>query len=294
MSSSSVSYYCHECSAPCPSVGFSELGEDLQCSQCGSVFIEEQENNPPIESSAPPSASAPPSSLSPSIAFPAPPAIASLVQNFLSSILPNQSINTSLTLPAFQIPMPQNPSQPSNSISYSNSIFPLNSLFGVSSASPQLFQFPFPGVSSPGNSAVPASGNGIIQGDYLFGDDRAFQSLLHHLMNNVGGHRGTPPTARAVLEALKPITVTEELIAPGGALADKECSVCLELFSSGEPVLSLPCGHSYHDVTCIRPWLIEHSSCPTCRYPLPTDDPSYEMARQQAAQQQMQTQQNQQ
>lgn len=53
---------------------------------------------------------------------------------------------------------------------------------------------------------------------------------------------------------------------------DKEevvCVVCMDMLSS--PCVELPtCRHQFHQ-RCIEPWLKMHSTCPTCRYQLPTD-----------------------
>ncbi|KAL1524976.1 hypothetical protein AB1Y20_019852 [Prymnesium parvum] len=51
---------------------------------------------------------------------------------------------------------------------------------------------------------------------------------------------------------------------------DAECSLCMEPFSIGELVRTLPCEHGFHD-KCIKPWLLEgqkgrrERNCPLCR-----------------------------
>ncbi|KAG0450386.1 hypothetical protein HPP92_026797 [Vanilla planifolia] len=48
-----------------------------------------------------------------------------------------------------------------------------------------------------------------------------------------------------------------------------ECSVCLTAFEEGEKVRQLPgCRHSFH-APCVDMWLCSHSSCPSCRAPVP-------------------------
>jgi hypothetical protein len=56
---------------------------------------------------------------------------------------------------------------------------------------------------------------------------------------------------------------------PYCAAAHKQtsCVVCLEDFSEGDNVCSLPCGHVYH-APCIDRWLVEHDACPCCRAPV--------------------------
>ncbi len=45
----------------------------------------------------------------------------------------------------------------------------------------------------------------------------------------------------------------------------------------GDEVQIMPCndGHVFHP-PCLKPWLVEHNSCPVCRHELPTDDDKYE------------------
>lgn len=50
-----------------------------------------------------------------------------------------------------------------------------------------------------------------------------------------------------------------------------QCSVCLDDFEVGNEVKEMPCKHMFHD-KCIIPWLELHSSCPVCRYELPSDE----------------------
>jgi uncharacterized protein YbaR (Trm112 family) len=49
------------------------------------------------------------------------------------------------------------------------------------------------------------------------------------------------------------------------------CPVCREDFAVGTPAVRLPCTHVYHK-ECIVEWLAKRSTCPLCRYQLPTDD----------------------
>lgn len=49
------------------------------------------------------------------------------------------------------------------------------------------------------------------------------------------------------------------------------CVVCIDAFADGDVVLTLPCGHNFHE-TCIMPWLREKSSlCPLCKHSMLTD-----------------------
>lgn len=47
-----------------------------------------------------------------------------------------------------------------------------------------------------------------------------------------------------------------------------DCFICQETFKLGEKYALLPCNtthpHKFHE-SCIRPWLKNHDTCPTCR-----------------------------
>lgn len=46
---------------------------------------------------------------------------------------------------------------------------------------------------------------------------------------------------------------------------DKECSICREPeLMTLDDCFVLNCGHVYHKA-CVKPWLVEFSTCPTCR-----------------------------
>ncbi|XP_038891102.1 probable E3 ubiquitin-protein ligase RHY1A [Benincasa hispida] len=53
------------------------------------------------------------------------------------------------------------------------------------------------------------------------------------------------------------------------ASEQEECTVCLERFRVGEPLVHLPCAHKFHS-TCLVPWLQANSHCPCCRFPIPS------------------------
>jgi hypothetical protein len=49
-----------------------------------------------------------------------------------------------------------------------------------------------------------------------------------------------------------------------------ECTVCLEVFASGDKCIHLPCAHVFHSA-CLDAWLQNAASCPTCRHQVNTD-----------------------
>ncbi|XP_051197164.1 uncharacterized protein [Lolium perenne] len=72
------------------------------------------------------------------------------------------------------------------------------------------------------------------------------------------------PASRAAVESLPEAALDEEEAARG-------CAVCKDVFAPGQRVVRLPCKHYFHG-DCICPWLAIRSTCPMCRYQLPTDD----------------------
>jgi hypothetical protein len=50
---------------------------------------------------------------------------------------------------------------------------------------------------------------------------------------------------------------------------DEKCFICLEIITSGESVIQLPCQHVFHEA-CIRDVVShQHGKCPLCRVSLP-------------------------
>jgi hypothetical protein len=83
--------------------------------------------------------------------------------------------------------------------------------------------------------------------------------------------KGPPPASAATLANL-PVRPARADELSG---ENSTCCVCFEALREGDSVAKLPCGHVYH-VACVKNWLIQHCTCPNCRYELPTDDASFE------------------
>ncbi|XP_010483111.1 PREDICTED: E3 ubiquitin-protein ligase RNF126-like [Camelina sativa] len=94
-------------------------------------------------------------------------------------------------------------------------------------------------------------------GDYFIGP--GLDLLLQHLAENDPNRQGTPPARKEAVEALPTVKITEPL----------QCSVCLDDFEKGTEAKEMPCKHKFH-IRCIVPWLELHSSCPVCRFELPS------------------------
>ncbi|XVF42516.1 hypothetical protein PTKIN_Ptkin01aG0370200 [Pterospermum kingtungense] len=100
-------------------------------------------------------------------------------------------------------------------------------------------------------------------GDYLMGP--GWDLLLQYLAENDANRYGTPPAQKEAVEAMPTVTVVDNV----------QCSVCLEDIEIGSEAKELSCKHKFHN-GCITPWLELHSSCPVCRFQLPSDDSKIE------------------
>ncbi|KAL5217326.1 hypothetical protein ABZP36_018010 [Zizania latifolia] len=108
-----------------------------------------------------------------------------------------------------------------------------------------------------GNGA--AVGSGLTLGDLFVGP--GLDALLEYLAETDPNRQGTPPAKKETVAALPTVRVRDAAT----------CPVCLDQFAAGGEAREMPCKHRFHD-GCIVPWLEAHSSCPVCRYQLPTDD----------------------
>jgi len=121
-----------------------------------------------------------------------------------------------------------------------------------------------------GGSAAPLLAPGVSFADYFMGPS-GLEQLIQQLAENDPNRYGTPPAAKSAVAALPDVAVSADMMqADGGA----QCAVCMDDFHLGSAAKQLPCKHVFHK-DCILPWLDLHSSCPVCRFELPTDDPDY-------------------
>jgi hypothetical protein len=103
-----------------------------------------------------------------------------------------------------------------------------------------------------------------------------FESLMG-LNPTSSGSQLPPPTSKEWLKNAFETKVFDESLIHG-----TQCPICLKEFVASnqndhvsKTAISLPCKHSYH-TDCIKLWLEQTSSCPSCRLELPTDDANYE------------------
>lgn len=52
--------------------------------------------------------------------------------------------------------------------------------------------------------------------------------------------------------------------------APEPCSICMLEFEARQPLIVLPCKHSFHD-PCVREWFKHASTCPLCRFDVAHD-----------------------
>ncbi|KAI3706286.1 hypothetical protein L6452_23918 [Arctium lappa] len=124
------------------------------------------------------------------------------------------------------------------------------------------------GGGNPFDSGGPSQNHPIGSlGDYFVGP--GLELLLQHLAENDPNRYGTPPAQKEAVEAMPTVTIAEDSI---------QCSICLDDFEVGAEAKEMPCKHRFHG-ECILPWLELHSSCPVCRYQLPSDESKLERDR---------------
>ncbi|KAK4271878.1 hypothetical protein QN277_020506 [Acacia crassicarpa] len=124
--------------------------------------------------------------------------------------------------------------------------------------------------------------HGATAGSFLTVQDDGYMNTAEYdiffgqFMENESPLKGSPPTAKSVMENLPLVELTEEDLV-GENVA---CAVCKDEIIWKEKVRRLPCSHFYHG-DCIMPWLSIRNTCPVCRFELPTDDPDYEQRKSQ-------------
>lgn len=258
-------YFCHQCGCR-PVEGVKELLDgDFECLHCGtSGFVEPAADETFLQSD---SSEAPRSTLE----F----RRASAPSEFETSNYPTRSSPLQLiTLPPLHIPSSSSFSS-GFQICLSN-VSQTRVVPGVLPPVSQTAQPPFQNIAAPEfmNAFFEDLSRRIFDSA---GVDRIFQFEFETETSNL---YGSPPASAAIVASLPEETLTAET-------AVGDCAICQEDFKLDDKVKRFPClNHCFHSC-CINPWLLEHNSCPVCRYELPTDDPNYEhrrLARQSNAQ----------
>jgi hypothetical protein len=98
--------------------------------------------------------------------------------------------------------------------------------------------------------------------DVSFSSTQSYEQTLDTLFRQYQP-QGSPAASKEFVESLSRVTLTEDE-------KDSRCIVCQDSFSAGDEIVELPCEHKYHSA-CLRPWLAQHNTCPTCRAELPAE-----------------------
>ncbi|KAG2328087.1 hypothetical protein Bca4012_037124 [Brassica carinata] len=115
-------------------------------------------------------------------------------------------------------------------------------------------------IAIPRSLVTDSMPDGSSLSDFFIGP--GFEALLQRLAENDPNRYGTPPARKEDVESLATVKIQEPCL---------QCSVCLDDFEAGVEAKQMPCKHNFH-ADCLLPWLELHSSCPVCRFQLPTDE----------------------
>ncbi|KAG0274773.1 hypothetical protein BGZ95_009482 [Linnemannia exigua] len=92
-----------------------------------------------------------------------------------------------------------------------------------------------------------------------------FESVEMSTHSRPGSISGRSIRSVKALEAAETLDASTNAVPQEGFTNDM-CAICLDEFSDGEEVRTLPCHHEFH-CECIDPWLLRKSStCPLCKY----------------------------
>jgi E3 ubiquitin-protein ligase RNF115/126 len=113
-------------------------------------------------------------------------------------------------------------------------------------------------------------------------EQQSMDSIIQYIMNNDPNKYGNPPTSKDILEKMQEKQLIEDDLTQLKRKNSSDCSVCKDEFDLDSKLIKLPCDHYFHK-DCIKPWLEQRNSCPTCRFELPTDDADYEKRKRSAS-----------
>ncbi|BAF18443.1 E3 ubiquitin-protein ligase RING1-like [Oryza sativa Japonica Group] len=243
-------FYCHQCDRTVPIPPPTSPDADVLCPFCGGGFVEElgEDINPNPNPN-------------PSPFLPHHP--------FFPFASPSFDLRNPSDLAAFFGPPSPSPSPSPAARHFDPSNFLHDHFTGLLSGGATI-QIVLEGSSAslPLGGAAAGPG-GISLGDYFVGS--GLEQLIQQLAENDPNRYGTPPAAKSAVAALPDVAVSADMMAADGGA---QCAVCMDDFHLGAAAKQLPCKHVFHK-DCILPWLDLHSSCPVCRFELPTDDPHH-------------------
>ena len=89
----------------------------------------------------------------------------------------------------------------------------------------------------------------------------ALDGVISQLMEQHSGSNAPGPASDAAIASLPRIAIDLKML---GDTGKAECTICMDDVPVGQFVMSLPCGHWFHEA-CGTAWLKEHNTCPICR-----------------------------
>ncbi|XP_047315040.1 E3 ubiquitin-protein ligase RING1-like [Impatiens glandulifera] len=104
-------------------------------------------------------------------------------------------------------------------------------------------------------------------------DSPFLRRLIQHLTDSdpydsSPSDRNQSSASKSAVESIPTVKISKELLLLDSVIM---CAVCKDQFSIGDEAKQLDCKHMYHS-DCILPWLLQHNSCPVCRFQLPTEN----------------------
>ena len=94
---------------------------------------------------------------------------------------------------------------------------------------------------------------GSLDGNAMMND------FMHHILMNEQSTAGAPPATDSAIKKLEKVPVTEANVAEL-----EVCHITQEPFEVGGVAIRLPCNHHFHQ-TELEKWLRMHGTCPVCR-----------------------------
>ena len=104
--------------------------------------------------------------------------------------------------------------------------------------------------------------NGLF-GDYVT-NDRSFDDIITHLLEQEALRHKPPSASEETISKLLRTKISSDYLEKH---IESECIICKDLFKLDDPIIFLPCKHSFHP-DCLIPWLKLNGTCPTCRFSL--------------------------
>lgn len=101
---------------------------------------------------------------------------------------------------------------------------------------------------------------GATHGDVVYTQE-ALDRVISQLMEQHSGSNAPGPASESAIASLPRKKIDLAMLDDEGKA---ECTICMDDVPVGNEVMSLPCGHWFHE-QCGTAWLKEHDTCPICR-----------------------------